>query len=165
ATSRLAEGGYGHRVNVVGTDEVGRLIDSFNQMSTQLDEQRQALTHTNRYLSTVLDSVSAGIIAFTGNFELLSINRAACTMLQIEEPTSHANLAEVLTGDLATLIDTLRELTARAASRTREVTIIRGGELRYLELAIARLSGASEEGWVVAIEYPTQPVQAQKLPR
>jgi len=163
ATSRLAEGGYGHRVNVVGTDEVGRLIDSFNQMSTQLDEQRQALTHTNRYLSTVLDSVSAGIIAFTGNFELLSINRAACTMLQIDEPPSHANLADVLTGDLATLIDTLRELTARAASRTREVTIIRGGELRYLELAIARLSGASEEGWVVAIEDSTQLVQAQKL--
>jgi len=163
ATSRLAEGGYGHRVNVVGTDEVGRLIDSFNQMSTQLDEQRQALTHTNRYLSTVLDSVSAGIIAFTGNFELLSINRAACTMLQIDEPPSHANLADVLTGDLATLIDTLRELTTRAASRTREVTIIRGGELRYLELAIARLSGAAEEGWVVAIEDSTQLVQAQKL--
>ncbi|MEA2568800.1 MAG: two-component system, NtrC family, nitrogen regulation sensor histidine kinase NtrY [Acidobacteriota bacterium] len=163
ATSRLAEGGYGHRVNVVGTDEVGRLIDSFNEMSTQLDEQRQALTHTNRYLSTVLDSVSAGIIAFTGNFELLSINRAACTMLQIDEPPSNTNLGEILTGDLATLIDTLRELTTRAASRTREVTIIRGGELRYLELAIARLSGAAEEGWVVAIEDSTQLVQAQKL--
>jgi two-component system nitrogen regulation sensor histidine kinase NtrY len=163
ATSRLAEGGYGHRVNVVGTDEVGRLIDSFNQMSTQLDEQRQALTHTNRYLSTVLDSVSAGIIAFTGNFELLSINRAACAMLQIEEPPPQTNLGDVLTGDLSTLIDTLRELTARAASRTREVTIIRGGELRYLELAIARLSGAAEEGWVVAIEDSTQLVQAQKL--
>ncbi|MGH9424083.1 MAG: HAMP domain-containing protein, partial [Thermoanaerobaculia bacterium] len=44
ATGRLAEGGYGHRIAVDATDEVGRLIESFNDMSTQIDEQRQALT-------------------------------------------------------------------------------------------------------------------------
>ncbi|HSY52474.1 MAG TPA: ATP-binding protein [Thermoanaerobaculia bacterium] len=162
ATGRLAEGGYGHRVAVAATDEVGRLIESFNDMSTQLDEQRQALTQTNQYLSTVLDSVSAGILAFTDSFELLSINHAALQMLQIEEPRSAANLSEVLTGDLTPLFDTLRELTVRGG-RAREVTLIRGGELRYLEVSVARLSGRGDEGWVVAIEDSTSLVQAQKL--
>jgi len=162
ATGRLAEGGYGHRVAVAATDEVGRLIESFNDMSTQLDEQRQALTQTNRYLSTVLDSVSAGILAFTDSFELLSINHAALQMLQIEEPRASANLSEVLMGDLTPLFDTLRELTARGG-RAREVTLIRGGELRYLEVSVARLSGGGDEGWVVAIEDSTSLVQAQKL--
>src|SRR5437762_938028 len=126
ATGRLAEGGYGHRVAVAATDEVGRLIESFNEMSTQLDEQRQALTQTNRYLSTVLDSVSAGILAFSDNFDLLSINHAALQMLQVEEPVEEsrprANLADVLTGDLSPLLDTLRELTVRGG-RAREVTL------------------------------------------
>ncbi len=162
ATERLAEGGYGHRVAVAATDEVGRLIESFNDMSTQLDEQRQALTQANRYLSTVLDSVSAGILAFTDSFELLSINHAALQMLQVEEPRSRPNLAEVLKGDLTPLFDTLRELTARGG-RAREVTLIRGGELRYLEVSVARLSGGGDEGWVVAIEDSTSLVQAQKL--
>jgi two-component system nitrogen regulation sensor histidine kinase NtrY len=162
ATGRLAEGGYGHRVAVAATDEVGRLIESFNDMSTQLDQQRQALTQANRYLSTVLDSVSAGILAFTDSFELLSVNHAALQMLQIEEPRSGANLADVLMGDLTPLFDTLRELTARGA-RAREVTLIRGGELRYLEVSVARLSGGGDEGWVVAIEDSTSLVQAQKL--
>jgi two-component system nitrogen regulation sensor histidine kinase NtrY len=162
ATGRLAEGSYGHRVEVRAGDEVGKLIESFNEMSTQLDQQRTALTQTNRYLFTVLDSVSAGIIAFTDGFELLSINRAALAMLQIEQPRARANLADVLMGDLTPLFDTLRELTARG-TRTREVTIIRGGELRYLEVAVARLSGGGDEGWVVAIEDSTQLVQAQKL--
>jgi len=162
ATGRLAEGGYGHRVAVAATDEVGRLIESFNDMSTQLDQQRQALTHTNRYLSTVLDSVSAGILAFTDAFELLSVNHAALQMLQIEQPRSGANLADVLMGDLTPLFDTLRELTARGA-RAREVTLIRGGELRYLEVSVARLSGGGDEGWVVAVEDSTSLVQAQKL--
>ena len=162
ATGRLAQGGYGHRVEVAATDEVGRLIESFNAMSLQLDEQRQALTQTNRYLSTVLDSVSAGIIAFSDSFDLLSINRAALEILQIEEPQPRANLADVMMGDLTPLFDTLRELTARGV-RTREVTLIRGGELRYLEVSVARLSGAGDEGWVAAIEDSTQLVQAQKL--
>jgi len=162
ATGRLAEGGYGHRVAVAATDEVGRLIESFNDMSTQIDEQRQALTQTNRYLSTVLDSVSAGILAFTDAFELLSVNHAALQMLQIDEPPPKANLSDVLMGDLTPLFDTLRELTARGG-RAREVTLIRGGELRYLEVSVARLSGGGDEGWVVAIEDSTSLVQAQKL--
>jgi two-component system nitrogen regulation sensor histidine kinase NtrY len=162
ATGRLAEGGYGHRVAVAATDEVGRLIESFNDMSTQLDQQRQALTQTNRYLSTVLDSVSAGILAFTDSFELLSINHAALLMLQIDEPRPASNLADVLMGDLTPLFDTLRELTARGG-HAREVTLIRGGELRYLEVSVARLSGGGDEGWVVAVEDSTSLVQAQKL--
>jgi two-component system nitrogen regulation sensor histidine kinase NtrY len=169
ATSRLAEGGYGHRIDMAAGDEVGRLIESFNAMSTQLAQSRDALQETNlrldnerAYLFTVLDSVSAGIIAFTEGFELLSINRAALQMLQIDQPQPRAPLAGVLGGDLTPLHDTLRELTQRNA-RTREVTLIRGGELRYLELALARLSAGSEPGWVVAIEDSTQLVQAQKL--
>jgi two-component system nitrogen regulation sensor histidine kinase NtrY len=162
ATGRLAEGGYGSRVDVVATDEVGRLIESFNQMSLQLDEQRQALTQANQYLSTVLESVSAGIIAFSDDFRLLSINRAALAMLQIDEPQPRTPLSEFLSGDLAVLSAAIHELTDRA-TRTREVTLIRAGELRYLELSLARLSGGAEEGWVLGMEDSTQLVQAQKL--
>ena len=162
ATGRLAEGGLGHRVDVTATDEVGRLIESFNLMSTQLGEQRQAITQTNRYLSTVLDSVATGIIAFSDKLDLLSINRAALQILQMDEPQPRASLPRVLIGDLTPLFDTLRELTARGV-RTREVTLIRGGELRYLEVSVARLGGTGEAGWVAAIEDSTQLVQAQKL--
>jgi len=162
ATGRLAEGGYGSRVDVQATDEVGRLIDSFNQMSLQLDQQRQALTQTNQYLSTVLDSVSAGIIAFRDDFQLLSINRAALQMLQIDEAETDAPLDEILVGDLGILYSAIGDLTRRGM-RTREVTLIRAGELRYLELSLARLTGGGEEGWVLAIEDSTQLMQAQKL--
>lgn len=162
ATGKLAEGGYGYRIDVRATDEVGRLIESFNAMSLQIDQQRQALTQTARYLSTVLDSVSAGIIAFSNEFELLSINRAALQMLQIDEPAPRTPLPEFLRGELSVLYSAVRELTTRG-TRTREVTLIRAGELRYLELAMARLTGEAEEGWVLAMEDSTQLVQAQKL--
>ncbi|HJW93619.1 MAG TPA: ATP-binding protein [Thermoanaerobaculia bacterium] len=169
ATDKLAEGGYGHRVDVAATDEVGRLIDSFNDMSEQLAQQRHALTDTNRrldteraYLFTVLDSVSTGIIAFTDDLEILSVNRAALQMLQLDAPPPRARIPDVFDADLAPMSETVGELTRRGKTRTREVTLIRGGELRYLEISCARLGG-TERGWVLAIEDSTQLVQAQKL--
>jgi two-component system, NtrC family, nitrogen regulation sensor histidine kinase NtrY len=168
ATERLAEGGYGHRVEITATDEVGRLIESFNDMSEQLARQRTQLTETNRrldderaYMETVLESVATGIIAFSDELELLSMNRAAVQMLRVDAPAPRAKLTEVFTGDLEPLASGVCELTSTGRSRTREVTLILGGELRYLELSAARLSGGS--GWVLAMEDSTQLVQAQKL--
>jgi two-component system, NtrC family, nitrogen regulation sensor histidine kinase NtrY len=169
ATDKLADGGYGHRVEIQATDEVGRLIESFNDMSTQIAEQRDALTETNRrldreraFMQTILDSVATGILTFNDNLEIRTVNRAAQHMLQIfESPAPRTPLDDILTGDLAPLAEAIRELTTRAG-RSREVTLIRGGELRYLELAAARLGGG-EGGWVVAVEDSTQLVQAQKL--
>ncbi|HEX7193021.1 MAG TPA: ATP-binding protein [Thermoanaerobaculia bacterium] len=167
ATERLADGGYGHRVEVVATDEVGRLIDSFNDMSAQLASQRTALTKTNQrldseraFMMTVLDSVATGILAFTDELSLLSINRAAVAMLDlVNTPAPRTDLRELLAGDLAPLANAVAEMISRT-SRPREVTLIRGGELRYLELSIARLGTL---GWVLAIEDSTQLMQAQKL--
>src|SRR5699024_6458138 len=84
ATSRVGKGEVGHRVDIAATDEVGKLIESFNDMSTQLAQQRGELTETNRrlhderaFMGTVLESVATGIVAFTDDLWLLSINRAA----------------------------------------------------------------------------------------
>ena len=160
ATATLAEGNVGHRVEVTATDEVGKLIDSFNDMSTQLAQQRKQLTDTNRFMVTVLESVATGIIAFTDSFELLSINRAALQMLQLEPPAPGAPLGPLLSGHLEPLGSALQELTSGRA-RAREVALIVGGELRYLELSAARLGTGS--GWVLALEDSTQLMQAQKL--
>ena len=160
ATERLALGGVGHRVEVTATDEVGRLIDSFNAMSMQLAQQRQQLTETNRFMGTVLESVATGIIAFTDDLQLLSINRAALQMLQLNAAAENTSLGELLSGEHEPLESALRELTSGRA-RTREVALILRGELRYLELSVARLGTGS--GWVLAMEDSTQLVQAQKL--
>jgi two-component system, NtrC family, nitrogen regulation sensor histidine kinase NtrY len=160
ATATLAEGNVGHRVDVTATDEVGKLIDSFNEMSSQLARQRRQLTETNRFMVTVLESVATGIIAFNDELELLSINRAALQMLQLDAPAEGTPLAELLRGDLDPIAAAVQELTA-GRSRAREVALILGGELHYLELSVARLGSGA--GWVLALEDSTQLVQAQKL--
>ena len=160
ATARLAEGEVGHRVDVTATDEVGKLIDSFNDMSAQLAQQRQQLTETNRFMGAVLESVATGIIAFTDELHLLSINRAALQMLHLDVPPEGIALREFLSGDLEPIVAALQDLTTTRV-RSREVVLVIGGELRYLELSAARLGSGS--GWVLALEDSTQLMQAQKL--
>jgi two-component system nitrogen regulation sensor histidine kinase NtrY len=160
ATATLAQGHVGHRVEVTATDEVGRLIDSFNDMSAQLAQQRRQLTDTNRFMVTVLESVATGIIAFTDELEVLSINRAAIQMLRLDSPAPNAKLSDLLSGDLEPVLAAVQELTSGRA-RAREVALVAGGELHYLELSAARLGSGS--GWVLALEDSTQLVQAQKL--
>lgn len=175
-TSVLAAGDYGHRIQMKATDEFGTLIDSFNQMASQLETQREAVTDSNEqlqkiasrldqermYLSTVLDSVSTGILAFTDQLEILSINRAAMDILRVEEPSVGARLEWLLPDDLAPLRDHLMKLKEHEPA-SRELTVTRSGELRYLEISTARLKEPGRGGWVVAIEDLTQLVQAQKL--
>ena len=160
ATATLAEGNVGHRVEIAATDEVGRLIESFNDMSTQLAQQRRQLTETNRLIVTVLESVSTGILAFNDDLALLSMNRAAQHMLRAEMPGPGAHLDDLLRGELQPVADAVRELLV-SRTRSREVALVVGGELRYLELSAARLG--TDAGWVLAIEDSTQLVQAQKL--
>jgi two-component system, NtrC family, nitrogen regulation sensor histidine kinase NtrY len=169
ATEKLAEGGYGTRVEITATDEVGRLIASFNDMSGELARQREQLTRTNlrldderAFMATVLESVATGIVAFGDDLEILSINRAALQMLQLGDVPPGASLRQLLQGDLEPLANALAELTAGRV-RAREVALIIGGELRYLELSAARLTGEGDSGWVLALEDSTQLVQAQKL--
>jgi two-component system, NtrC family, nitrogen regulation sensor histidine kinase NtrY len=173
ATATLAEGNVGHRVAITATDEVGRLVDSFNDMSSQLATQRQQLTDTNRFMTTVLESVATGIIAFDDQLRLLSINRAALQMLHLEASgvgplggtsqmpeARRQTLNDLLSAGLEPVASAVQELTS-GRSRAREVALILGGELRYLELSAARLGTGS--GWVVALEDSTQLMQAQKL--
>jgi two-component system, NtrC family, nitrogen regulation sensor histidine kinase NtrY len=160
ATATLAEGNVGHRVDVTATDEVGKLIDSFNEMSSQLAQQRRQLTETNRFMVTVLESVATGIIAFNDELELLSINRAALQMLQLDSTRDGMPLCDLLHGELEPIGAAVQELTS-GRTRAREVALILAGELHYLELSVARLGSGA--GWVLALEDSTQLVQAQKL--
>ncbi|HEX8619236.1 MAG TPA: HAMP domain-containing protein, partial [Thermoanaerobaculia bacterium] len=136
ATATLAEGNVGHRVAITATDEVGRLVDSFNDMSSQLAHQRQQLTETNRFMTTVLESVATGIIAFDDELQLLSINRAALRMLQLENgglslpgdagrsaDATLPSLSELLRGELEPISAAVSELTS-GRSRAREVALI-----------------------------------------
>jgi two-component system nitrogen regulation sensor histidine kinase NtrY len=179
STRRLRSGDLTARVVVPASDEVGVLVDSFNQMAAGLQEARDAqlasneeLTISNRrldlerrLLATVLESVTTGVLAFDAEARVTVCNPAARSLLSLPDNVTMEALRE--RPELAPLLSLVERAQAAAPDPgSREITLhSREGE-RRLEISLRPLSPASageRGGWVLAIEDTTLVAREQKL--
>lgn len=99
ATRRVADGDLAFTMERESNDEMGLLVDSFNQMTANLNQSnnRLAETHTaleqssqeseqrRRYTEIILQNVSAGVISLDVNGKITTINRFAEDLLNIDK--------------------------------------------------------------------------------
>jgi nitrogen fixation/metabolism regulation signal transduction histidine kinase len=180
STRRIRGGDFTARVDVAAADELEVLVESFNSMAAGLQEARDATLRSNEELqeinrrldlerglfSTVLGSVTTGVLAFDAEGRATVANPAARSLLGLGD-------AEVtLTGlrgraDLAPLVRLLEKAEEGGAPETPRELILSGeGGERRLEIALRPLSSASagsRGGWVVAVEDTTHVAREQKL--
>jgi two-component system nitrogen regulation sensor histidine kinase NtrY len=90
ATRKIARGDLGHQIDIVADDEIGVLVDSFNQMTRDLRQSSQELRQANldldqrrKDMETILRNVAAGVISVDRQGVITTINRAAEKMLGI----------------------------------------------------------------------------------
>src|SRR6185503_5192940 len=113
ATDRIAKGDFGRPVEVVAEDELAVLVKSFNQMAAMLSENRERLEHAaedlsrinlaldnrRRYIETVLESLSTGVISTDENAGIATINRAALWMLGLmDKPQIGTPIGQAVVG-------------------------------------------------------------------
>src|SRR5215216_3483727 len=98
ASNEIARGNLSHRVTTIADDELALLAESFNQMTTQLEENRSrieagaaelrdknlALEERRNYIETVLESLSTGVISLDETDRVTTINAAAAGMLKLD---------------------------------------------------------------------------------
>ncbi len=125
AIQQIRSGNLATRAEVIGDDELASLAVSFNEMTAELETSNAALSEGRRYIETVLQSLSAGVISLDENSRVTTINEAAFRLLRLEPATASALNGETL----ETLLpeaqrDELWRMVRRAArmnSVTREV--------------------------------------------
>jgi PAS domain S-box-containing protein len=179
STGRLRSGDFSARVDVPATDELAVLVESFNRMAAGLEEARGALLHSNeemqtsnrrlelerRLFSTVLESVTTGVIAFDAEGQITVCNPAARILLDLSEEVTAVSLAS--RKDLEPLVSLLEEARAGApATSPRELVRAWDGGERHLEVSVRPLSpadGGDRGGWVLALEDTTHVAREQKL--
>ena len=179
STGRLRSGDFSARVDVPATDELAVLVESFNRMAAGLEQTRAALLRSNedlqvsnrrlgverRLFSTVLESVTTGVVAFDADGQITVCNPAARTLLGLDAEVTAASLAA--RRDLAPLVELLEEARAGAPAEAPQEIVLEGdaGE-RHLEAAVRPLPPATGEergGWVLAVEDTTHVAREQKL--
>ncbi len=93
-TKAVASGDYQQQLPVMNQDDLGFLVESFNQMTRRIarsrDETRSAgleVENQRAYLETILANLTAGVISFDASFSIRTANQAAYRILHI--PVSH----------------------------------------------------------------------------
>ncbi|QGZ60271.1 sensor histidine kinase [Paraburkholderia acidisoli] len=83
-TKEVTEGDYTPKREIKSRDELGFLTQSFNAMTRQLSEARQAveknriaLEHSKSYLESILANLTAGVFVFDRQFRLTTANPGA----------------------------------------------------------------------------------------
>jgi two-component system, NtrC family, nitrogen regulation sensor histidine kinase NtrY len=183
ASNEIARGNLSHRVTTVADDELALLAASFNQMTTQLAENRRrieasaaelnetnhALRERRNYIETVLQSLSTGVISIDKNDRVTTLNASAARMLSLsEKPDGNTKLSDLIDSDDWVVVDRLLR-RARRTGHAAEQTQLEsgatndGGPLPVAMTATALRDGtAPEKGVVLVIEDLSELLAAQR---
>ena len=179
-TRQIMGGDLGHRVAVDADDELGVLVDSFNRMTAELEQNRDLLQESNRELfetsrqqaeeraliGAVLQSVAAGVMSFDREGTVFTCNEAARSMLHLDTKVLGLPAAEVLCGlNRSKLRVLLAKLPEGKELHREQINLVVGGEWKSLEVTITPIRDGKgrDQGRVMVLEDLTDLIKAQKL--
>lgn len=171
ATHEVAGGDFAQRVEAGDKDEIGFLVNSFNDMTNALqeasqsaEESRAKLQEQGDYLEAVLGNLSSGVLTLERDGRILRANRACRIILGLSEEPSTADTS--LTGIASELpyLKPLAEAIQQQAQSGRstwqqEVRLQREGAPLVL---LTRGSQLLDHGQVVVFDDVTVLNQAQR---
>ncbi len=167
-TRAVARGDYDKQLPVTHQDELGFLVQSFNDMTRRIARARDDVKRQQIYLEAILERLSSGVISFDAGKHLLTVNPAASNVLGV-------NLQELLGKTLTELHKEHSDLQSfylliekhlhESDSDWREETTIFGsGGRKVLMCRGTRLPMIEEQqgGYVLVFDDVTTLIQAQR---
>jgi two-component system nitrogen regulation sensor histidine kinase NtrY len=178
ATQKVRSGDLGHRIDVQVGDELGMLVESFNQMTSELaagraaiERSTQQLVATNRelearraYIETVLQTIATGVITLDQDCRLTTVNRAAARLLGFSvPPPAGMPLASALEGgELTELRETLEVACRSRQTIEREVHLLNRNRRRISLAVICTPLTEEGEGTLVALDDLSERIKAER---
>jgi two-component system nitrogen regulation sensor histidine kinase NtrY len=80
-TREVAQGNWDYRIEAGSDEEIAVLVDSFNQMTADLQQINSELVERRKYLENILAKIAAGVVSLSQGGAVTMLNRAAERML------------------------------------------------------------------------------------
>ena len=174
-TRAVAQGDYDTILPTPAKDEIGFLINSFNDMTQRLATARretslsQALVEAERTnLEVILARLSTGVVALDSDLRIRTANQASGAILNVDlENRAGEVLTEIAKNEplLEQFVDVARVHLDAGETEWREQIVLRGEVgRRVLSCACTTLpsDGDSPPGYVVVFDDITALLQAQR---
>jgi len=175
----VAAGNLGYRVQSPAFDELGSLVTSFNQMTSDLQENekrieaaQQSLRQSNvelddrrRYIETILQTIATGVVSLDGDYRVRTINRAAVQMLGVENTSGEGLLEDVIPSPANGIIRELLVKSGVLGTVVKNIHLALPGKSLQLATVVTQLadSEGKHSGWVVVLDDMTELLRMEKL--
>ncbi|MCZ6624354.1 MAG: ATP-binding protein [Deltaproteobacteria bacterium] len=165
-THEVAHGNWDYQIEAGGDDEIGTLVDSFNQMTRDLKQINLELERRGRYMETLLANIAAGVISVDPSGKITTMNKAAVQMLGVQaEQAVGKHHGEVFQSEN---LQVMREIMEHVKGRViveREVKIPLPDQMLTVMVTAATLKDEEEKilGVMVFLEDITQIQKVQRM--
>lgn len=164
-THEVAHGNWDYQIEASGDDEIGTLVDSFNQMTRDLKQINLEVERRGRYMETLLANITAGVISVDPTGNVTTINKTAEQILGIKrEQVLGKNYGLVFHSEHLQVLREIIEHVRGRASVEREVKIPLPDQILTVMVTATTLRG--EEGNILGIMVFLEDItQIQKVQR
>ena len=172
-TRSVARGNYDFELKPTRDDEIGFLVNSFNQMLRDLRSSRDEAEHRGVLIETILANLAVGVVALDNQKRVTTVNSAAGALLQVDHINfvPGAPLSELLRPqDLANIAPLLKALAPDNGKSSTSITEVEtriesgGRELIVVATAGRIISGEGAHlGYVLLLDDVTELSRSQHL--
>ncbi len=177
ATHEISKGNLDYRISARGDDELGSLIQSFNEMTRQLKENRLALERAaqqiqkaNRELEergnvmeAILENIPTGVVSFDPQGRIMRANSTAERMFGHDVILRAHRLGDLFSPDEAREVATLFRRALRQGVVTRQMEVRLGSRRALVALTLSSIRARhGAVGSLLVLEDLTELLRAQK---
>ncbi len=159
ATHEVSRGHLDHRIRIEAVDELGVLVESFNQMTAQLEANRRQLEASrseleranaeldqrSRFTEAILESIPTGVISLSPARQVLKINPAVERLLGAERARAARELRDLFSPEELRELEHLLKRSVRLGAATSQLEL--AGAAGRLNVAITASALRQPSSW------------------
>ncbi|MBZ5640266.1 MAG: HAMP domain-containing protein [Acidobacteriia bacterium] len=179
AAREISGGNLGVRVRAEAGDEVGMLVDAFNDMAAQLQESREVITRSTadlrrsnealderrRYIETLVANLSSAVVSLDPGGRVTTANPASRDILGLDLAPGDDFRGKLVEPGLESLSELMEEVARRPGdSHRRDLDLVHNRQRVSVSFQSAPLRGGQGEelGTLVMVEDLTELLRAQR---
>jgi two-component system nitrogen regulation sensor histidine kinase NtrY len=165
-THQVAQGNWDYKIEAGGDDEIGVLVNSFNQMTGDLKQIKLELERRGNVVQTLLANIAAGVVSVDPSGKITTWNKAAEQILEVAaERALGKHYQEVFRAEPLLGLREIVDSVKGGESIEREIKLSLHEQLRNVVVSAATLhdDDGSILGTMLFLEDITQIQKVQRM--
>lgn len=166
AAQVIRRGDYQQAIPITMNNEIGVLVEEFNEMTGTVQDALGRLTREEKKLSSVLNSIAEGIVYLDLDRRVVLTNPAAAGLLGLPDDAVGKVVDELLEADVVErLFSGEHRARRRAKSVTSEVSLTVDGQTRALKVVSSAVLGGDDSpvGAVFVLDDITREKEIEQM--